>query len=143
MENQLILTVKTTVNTPISTVWDALSNPITVKKWFFGTDLKTTWKVGTPILWSGEWEGQPYEDKGVVLEYEHEKYAKYNYWSSFSGTKDIPENYANISYEVTDNEEYTELTIIQDGFKNEEAKAHSETNWKAMMEEMKTLIDNV
>jgi uncharacterized protein YndB with AHSA1/START domain len=143
MENQLILTVKTTINAPISTVWDALTNPITVKKWFFGTDLKTTWEVGTPILWSGEWEGKPYEDKGIVLGYEHEKYAKYNYWSSFSGTEDIPENYANISYEVTDNENHTELTIIQDGFKNEEAMAHSEANWKAMMEEMKKLIDNV
>jgi uncharacterized protein YndB with AHSA1/START domain len=47
MENVQTLTVITNVNAPISTVWDALTNPVTVKKWFFGTDLKTTWEVGT------------------------------------------------------------------------------------------------
>lgn len=140
MENNTILTVITDVNAQMSTVWDALTNPVTVKKWFFGTDLKTTWEVGTPILWSGEWEGQPYEDKGVVLAYEHEKYLKCNYWSSFSGTEDVPENYANITYQVADNEGNTKVTITQDGFKDEEAKAHSESNWTAMMEEMKKLI---
>jgi uncharacterized protein YndB with AHSA1/START domain len=141
MENNPILTVITTVNAPISTVWDAFTNPLTVKRWFFGTDQKTTWEVGTPILWSGEWDGNPYEDKGIVLAYEHEKYLKCNYWSSFSGTEDIPENYANITYQVSDNEGNTKVTITQDGFKNEEAKAHSETNWTAMMDEMKKLIE--
>ena len=141
MENNTILTVILDVNTSISTVWDAFTNPLTVKEWFFGTEQKTTWEVGTPIIWSGEWEGQPYEDKGIVLAYEHEKYLKCNYWSSFSGTEDIPENYANITYQVADNEGNTKVTITQDGFKNEEAKAHSETNWKAMMEEMKKLIE--
>ena len=141
MENNTILTVILDVNASISTVWDAFTNPLTVKEWFFGTEQKTTWEVGTPIIWSGEWEGQPYEDKGIVLAYEHEKYLKCNYWSSFSGTEDIPENYANITYQVADNEGNTKVTITQDGFKNEEAKAHSETNWKAMMEEMKKLIE--
>jgi uncharacterized protein YndB with AHSA1/START domain len=141
MENEQVLTINITVNAPKSTVWDALTNPATVKKWFFGTDLKTTWELGTPILWSGEWEGKPYEDKGIVLTYEHEKYAKYNYWSSFSGTEDIPENYANISYQVADNEGKTTLILTQDSFKNQEAMAHSEANWTAMMEEMKKLIE--
>jgi uncharacterized protein YndB with AHSA1/START domain len=141
MEKNTILTVITDVNASISTVWDALTNPVTVKKWFFGTEQKTTWEVGTPIIWSGEWEGQPYEDKGIVLAYEHEKYLKCNYWSSFSGTEDIPENYANITYQVADNEGNTKVTITQDGFKDEEAKAHSETNWTAMMAEMKKLIE--
>ena len=141
MENEQILTINTTVNASISTVWDALTNPVTVKKWFFGTYLKTTWEVGTPILWSGEWEGKPYEDKGIVLAYEPEKYTKYNYWSSFSGTEDIPENYANISYQVSKNEGKIALILTQDGFKNQEAMAHSEANWTAMMEEMKKLIE--
>jgi uncharacterized protein YndB with AHSA1/START domain len=141
MTNQPILTVNTTVNAPISKVWDALTNPETVKQWFFGTNLKTTWAVGTPILWTGEWEGNPYEDKGIVLAYEHENFAKYNYWSSFSGTEDIPENYANISYQVSENEGITLLEITQDNFKDAEAMAHSENNWKPMMEEMKKLIE--
>jgi uncharacterized protein YndB with AHSA1/START domain len=141
MENNPILTVIIDVNAPISIVWNALTNPVTVKKWFFGTDLKTTWEVGTPIIFSGEWEGKPYEDKGTVLAYENEKYTKYNYWSSFSGTEDTPENYANITYQVKINEGNTELTITQDGFKNEEAIDHSETNWNAMMDEMKKLIE--
>jgi hypothetical protein len=77
----------------------------------------------------------------MALAYEAEKYAKYNYWSSFSGTDDIPENYANISCQVKINGEITTLILTQDGFKNQEAIIHSKINWTAMMDEMKKLIE--
>lgn len=57
------------------------------------------------------------------------------------GTDDIPENYANISCQVKINGEKTTLIITQDRFKNQEAMTHSETNWTAMMNEMKKLIE--
>src|SRR4051812_30539124 len=98
MKSNITLKVSLPIMAPKSKVWKALTDPDQIKKYFFGTETKTTWQPGTPITFSGEWEGKPYLDKGTVLEVEPEKMLKYNYWSSFSGTDDVPENYANIVY---------------------------------------------
>ena len=141
MVNEMILDLEVKVNASISKTWEAITNPEIVKQYFFGTDLKTTWEVGSSVVFSGEWEGKPYEDKGVILDYQFEKLIKYSYWSNFSGTEDIPENYANISYQLSKKEEVTILEITQTGFKDLEAVEHSRTNWISIMDEMKKIIE--
>jgi uncharacterized protein YndB with AHSA1/START domain len=138
---------KLTVNTqvkfkaPIAKVWQGLTDPAMVKAYFFGTDLKTNWRVGEPITFSGEWDGHKYEDKGTILDIDPGRYVKYSYWSSMSGTEDKPENYANVSYNLTENNGETTLTLTQDNVKNEEAKEHSEQNWQGIFGELKKLIE--
>jgi hypothetical protein len=85
-------------------VWDALTNPEQIKKCLFGTETKTDWKVESPITFSSTWNEKPYVDKGTILNIEKEKLIKDNYWSSFSGTDDVRENYANITYLLTEHE---------------------------------------
>ncbi|HXN57096.1 MAG TPA: SRPBCC domain-containing protein, partial [Candidatus Angelobacter sp.] len=53
-----------TINGSVDAVWDALTKPELVKQYLHGTNMKTDWKVGSPITWSGEWKGKPYQDKG-------------------------------------------------------------------------------
>ena len=138
---------KLTLNTPITfkataaKVWEGLTNPEWVKKYFFGTNLRSDWKVGSPITFSGEWEGKTYEDKGTILEIDPPKLLKYSYWSSFSGTEDKPENYNNITYTLTEKDGETTLVITQEGVKNEEAKQHSEENWQSVFNGLKSLIE--
>src|SRR6478735_2289173 len=141
MENKLILKKSFQINASPSKVWDALTKPELVKKYFFGTEITTDWKKGSPIFYSGVWEGKPYEDKGNILDIEKEKFIRYNYWSSFSGTEDIPANYANVSYELSQKDGSTILTIIQDGIKDQEALNHSEQNWSMVMEGLKKLVE--
>ena len=140
MEN---LTLKTEVkfNAPIEKVWQGLTDPKIVKQYFFGTDVATDWQLGSPIIWSGEWEGKKYEDHGKILDVVPGKYVKYSYWSSMSGTEDKPENYQNVSYELDEKDGVTTLTIAQDNVKSEEAKQHSEQNWQWIFGEMKKLVE--
>lgn len=123
-----------------SEVWKALTNPEDIKKYFYGTNTVSDWKVGSPIVFTGEWEGQPYEDKGTILELIPDKKLVYNYWSSFSGIEDIPENYANITYLLTPQEDGTLLEITQDGIETEEKRAHSEASWKSVLENLKEVL---
>ncbi|HEY8934462.1 MAG TPA: SRPBCC family protein [Cyclobacteriaceae bacterium] len=144
METKINFTATKTVaiKAPISKVWEALTKPKLIKKYFFGTDASTDWKKGSPIFFRGEWEGKPYEDKGFILDVVPGKMVKYSYWSSFSGTQDIPENYANVTYELSPNDDGgTILTITQDGLDSEERKRHSESNWGMIMENLKKLIE--
>ena len=128
------LTLKTTItfNEPIEKVWKGVTDPEIVKQYFFGTDLKSDFKKGSRITFSGEWEGKTYVDGGEILEIDAPKLLKYTYWSSMSGTEDKPENYNNITYELHERDGTTALVITQDGVKNQQALEHSEQNWKTV-----------
>jgi uncharacterized protein YndB with AHSA1/START domain len=141
MTNTLTLHTSISINAPKSKVWMALIDPEQVKKYFFGTILKSDWKVGSAITFSGEWEGKPYMDKGTILQIETEKILKYSYWSSFSGTEDKPENYANIVYSLEEKNGETVFSILQDGIKTKEARDHPEQNWKMVMNNLKELLE--
>jgi uncharacterized protein YndB with AHSA1/START domain len=137
------LTLKTTITfkAPIDKVWQGLTDPAMVKQYFFGTDLKSDWLVGGPITFSGEWEGHKYEDGGVILDIDPPKFLKYTYWSSMMGLENKPENYYNITYDLSENGGITTLVITQDGVKNQEAADHSEQNWKSVFDGLKKMIE--
>jgi uncharacterized protein YndB with AHSA1/START domain len=140
-EKRLSLTTSVDIKAPASRVWEALTKPELIKKYFFGTDTTSDFKKGSSIFYRGVWEGKPYEDKGTILEVEKEKILKHNYWSSFSGTEDRPENYANITYKLSSHAGGTTLYVTQDYIKSEEAKEHSEKNWKMVLNGMKELLE--
>ncbi|MEO6849444.1 MAG: SRPBCC family protein [Mucilaginibacter sp.] len=135
------LNISIDINAPMAKVWEALTNPAIVKQYFFGTNVKSDWKKGSPIIWQGEWEGKNYEDKGKILDIDPGKFVKYSYWSSMSGTEDKPENYANITYTLTEKNGITTFTITQDNIKNKDSKEHSESNWQSVFGKMKEMVE--
>lgn len=138
------LTAKKTVSidAPVSKVWEALTTPELIKEYFYGTEAVSDWKVGSPIIFRGVWEGSSYEDKGTILESKPYKFFKYNYWSSLSGTEDIADNYADVTYELSPEGNSTILTVTQEGILSEEKKQHSEDGWGAVLNNMKDLVEN-
>ena len=140
MDSELIVRISVTIHAPVEKVWDALTNPAMIKQYFFGTEAVSDWKVGRPIVFRGSWEGKVYEDKGTILAIENGKFLKYDYWSSFSGTEDIPANYANITYSLVPDKNATILTITQDHCKTAEARDHSEKNWGMVLDGLAKLL---
>ena len=141
MENNLTGSVSITINATAAKVWEALTTPSIIKQYFFGTDAVSDWKVGSPLIFKGEWQGKKYEDKGTILESVPNKIFKYSYWSSMSGKEDKPENYANVTYRLTENNNATTLTVIQENIPDEKTKDHSEQNWKKVLEDLKKLLE--
>ena len=134
--------VSIVIKADASRVWDALTNPEMVKQYLFGTQVVTDWKVGSPITYTGVWQGKEYQDKGTILKNEPGKYLLTTYWSSFSGTSDLPENYQNVGYALEPADGGTKLTITQDNIASEKSRDHSAENWKIVMENMKKLLEN-
>jgi uncharacterized protein YndB with AHSA1/START domain len=131
----------TTIKAPVSKVWQALVNPDIIKQYLFNTDVISDWRVGSPIIYRGEWEGKPFEDKGQILDIEPGRLLRSTHWSPLSGVPDTPENYHTVTYTLADQRESTEVTITQDNNATEEEKAHSEKNWRTVLEGMKTLLE--
>ncbi|HTX19358.1 MAG TPA: SRPBCC family protein [Bacteroidota bacterium] len=140
-KNALILRKKLSIKAPASKVWEALTTPEWIKQYLFGTKAISDWKVGSPIVFTGTWEGKEYKDKGTILKFEKEKVFQYNYWSSFSSLPDLPENYAVITFELSPRGGSTELSLTQDNISNEVALEHSGKNWDGVLGTMKQLIE--
>lgn len=139
--NTPIVRTSILIHSTIEKVWEAITKPELVKQYFFGTDLVTTWEVGTPIVFKGLWEGKKYEDKGIVQSYIYEKSLSYTYRSSSETGPDVPESYKLITYEVTQKDAGIELSISQTADDEEKAK-HSEGNWNMVLDGVKTLLES-
>ncbi|MGF7077903.1 SRPBCC family protein [Mucilaginibacter sp. UYCu711] len=131
-----------TINAPAALVWKALTNPEIVKQYFFGTEQISDWQKGSDIVWTGEWDGKTYRDHGKILDIVLGSYLQYSYWSSMSNLPDIPENYQVVTYDLSETDGVTTLTISQDNVKDEAAKEHSETNWQYIFGAMKKMVEN-
>lgn len=112
-----------------------------IKVYFYGSETETDWNVGSPILFSGNYEGTFYQDKGIILQSEKEKLFAYSYWSSMGGTDDIAENYATITYMLKEEGPATKLTVEQKGFNNKQAYEHSIQGWKDVLNNLKKLLE--
>ncbi|HTQ64059.1 MAG TPA: SRPBCC family protein [Puia sp.] len=141
MATDKILTKTIHLKAPVSKVWNALTNPDIIKEWLFGTNVITDWKVGSPIIFTGTWQGTEYKDKGTILQFEKEKIFQYNYWSGFSGLADSIENYSVIGFELAPFTSETQLILTQSNFPSEAAYEHTEKNWGATLEQLKTIIE--
>lgn len=142
MQNNLTATVHIDIATPAPAVWDALTNPDKIAQWLFGTKTTCDWKKGSPITYTGEWQGKEYIDKGTILEIEPHKLLVMDYWSSFSGKPDIPENYQKITYRLEPIAQGTRLTVVQENHRSEETRAHSESNWQHALGALKKVAES-
>jgi len=135
------MTTSIEVNAPTVKVWDALINPEKIKKYLFGTNTHSDWKVGSPIRFTGEWERKSYEDKGNILAIEKEKLLSYDYWSSFSGMPDVHENYQIVTFKLDAINGRTLLQLTQQNILSEESKKHSKENWSMVLNGLKELVE--
>lgn len=143
LRQDLTLTKTVEIAAPAAKVWDALVNPETVKKYFFGTTVASSWKVGDPITFSGNFNGKEYLDKGVVVQSEPEKVLSYRYFSGFFGLEDKEENYSLVTFAISRRpSEKVALRVTQSGFANEQAVTQSETAWEGVLAQLKSVVES-
>jgi len=141
MKNDFIAKASTTISAPISEVWDALVNPKVIKQYMFGTNVASDWKVGSPIVWKGEWQGKAYEDKGKILKFEPQRLLSYSHFSPLARQPDVPANYHTVTIELSRQGMRTKVSLSQDKNATDEERQHSEKNWNMMLEGLKKLLE--
>ena len=131
--------VSITLNAPVTKVWEHLTKPELIKKYFLGTEVETDWKPGSLIYFRGAWQGKQYEDKGKILEVIPHQRFSYLYWSSFSGLPDRPESYQTITFELRSEQGNSVLTVNQNCA--DDKKAHCESNWGMVLGGLKKQVE--
>jgi uncharacterized protein YndB with AHSA1/START domain len=129
------------ISAPAGQVWNALTDPRVIKKYFLGTEVTTTWQVGEPITFKGEWQGKHYEDKGVVLSYEPEDRLSISHYSPLTGLPDVPENYHSVEYCVEQEAGGTRVTITQGNNRSNAEADESAKLWDMVLQNLKELLE--
>lgn len=141
MNKSLIARASIDIDASSEKVWNALVNPDAIKQYMFGTTVVSDWHTGSRIIWKGEWQGRPYEDKGTILRMEPMRIIQYNHFSPLSGLPDKPENYHTVTIELSTSGNRTHVLLSQDNNAGEEERTHSQKNWEAMLAGLKKVAE--
>ncbi len=142
MSTGLVATSSITITAAPEEVWHALTDPAIIEKYYFGTKVDTDWQVGSPISWSGEYEGKQYRDHGTILELQPGQLLSHTHFSPLGGEEDIPENYHTITYRLEPDDAGTRVTLTQDNNDSYDSVEHSEQNWSTMLEGLRKVVES-
>ncbi|MBX2843241.1 MAG: SRPBCC domain-containing protein [Flammeovirgaceae bacterium] len=129
------------INASPSKIWEALVKPEIAKEYFFGAEIITDWKVGNPITFKGEFNGNKYEEKGIILNVEVNTQLQYSHWSNFDGLPDKQENYRTWTFNITGISGKKELSISEDHIPTEKQKKRSDEFWNGVLLTIKGLLE--
>jgi uncharacterized protein YndB with AHSA1/START domain len=141
MENNRIARATVRINAPSDIVWNALVDPDAIRQYMFGTHVDSDWEEGSAISWKGEWQGRPYEDRGVVLRVKPRRKIQYSHFSPSSGLPDRPENYHTVTIELATSGKHTDVLLAQDNNESDEARESSQRNWETMLDSLKKYVE--
>lgn len=130
-------------------VWNALINPEQTKKYMFGCETVSDWKVGSPLLWKGSYEGKEMVFvKGNIVELKPERFLAYTVIDPHSTIEDIPENYLTVTYDLKQENDHTVLTVTQgdystvaDGEKRYQDSYNGGEGWNPILVAIKELVE--
>lgn len=142
----LIIEKSILINAPASKLWKVLTKPDFTKKYMFGSEVQSDWEVGSAIEWKGIVDNkETVLVKGKIIEIIPEKHLVYSTFDPQGGMPDIPENYLSVTYDIDDQNDQTQLTVIQGDFstvaEGPDRFSDAEKGWETALPEIKAVAE--
>jgi len=135
-------TSSTSIRAEPAAVWTALTDPDVVSKAFFGATVDSDWRPGSPITFSGEWQGKAFRDHGEIVTVDPARRLEFTHFSPMTGQPDVPENYHIVTFDLAPASGGTEVTIRQTNAASEDEKKYSEQNWDTVLHNLKETVEH-
>ncbi len=150
MAQPLIVKNTIVINAPVSKVWDALVNPEQTKKYMFGCETVSDWKVGSALLWKGMYEGKEMVFvKGSIVDIKPEKFLAYTTIDPNSTIDDTSKNYLTVTYSLSSDKGKTTLVVTQgdynkvaEGKKRYQEAYNNGEGWHPILLQIKSLVES-
>ena len=138
-----LVEVETLVEAPVSAVWDVL----TARKsaMFMGADVETDWGTGSPISFTGEFNGKAFKDHGEIRDIEDRRRLTFTHYSPSSGKPDVPDSYNLVDVRLEPHGERTRVKLSQAPLGGDRPDAATvaafRRNWEVMLGGLKTAAE--
>ena len=138
-----LVEVETLIDAKAAAVWEVL----TARKsaMFMCADVQTDWCPGSPIAFTGEFQGHPFKDHGEVREFEEQRRLAFTHYSPSSGKPDVPDSYNLVDVRLEPKGERTRVQLSQTPLggerPDEQTVAAFRRNWQVMLEGLKTAAE--
>jgi uncharacterized protein YndB with AHSA1/START domain len=149
MEKELVIRNSIIIDASPSDVWDALTNPQQTKKYMFGCEAVSGWKLNDPLIWKGNFDGKEVVAvKGNVVDIQKYRYLAYTVFDPNSTLEDVPENYTTVTYSLSASNGSTELLVTQGDFAKvgDGERRYRESSgaggWDPILKEIKKLVES-
>lgn len=130
------------INADLSDVWDALTNPVKTKRYFFHCKVFSDWKVGSEITFKGKiFFFKKIELRGTVLAIEPLKLLKYTLQNSSDKNS---KSFSTITDELTHVDGKTILNVSDDvgrGDGAEKRYKRSMKGWDHVLQGLKKMVE--
>ncbi|TGK50734.1 SRPBCC family protein [Leptospira kanakyensis] len=141
LNHSLQLNLEKKIHSSLEIVWEILTSPKYIKEYLYGTEVISDWKEGSSLVFKGVWEGNTYEENGMILSFKPPYTFKYTYFTAFFGLPDIPENYSIIENHLFEENGIVTIHLKQIGFTAEDKLKHSEENWNQCLDMIKQIAE--
>ncbi|MEZ5294087.1 MAG: SRPBCC domain-containing protein [Vicinamibacterales bacterium] len=122
-------------------VWDALVTPATAKRYFFGAEVRSDWKAGSPITFTGSFDGTSYHEKGTILQCQPGRLLQYSHWSDLEQLPDLQENYRHWTFRIEPAGPGVVLSVVEDNIPDETKRARSDEFWSGVLTTIKRIVE--
>ena len=134
-----LIEADTIVNADTQQVWRALT--ASKSAMFMGADVDTDWQEGSPISFTGEFNGKPYRDHGEIRKVETGRELAFTHFSPLSGKADAEENYNLVDVRLSPDGDNTRVSVSQTPLgrdkPDEQTIAEYRRNWDVMLDGLK------
>ena len=147
MKEELVVKKTIKLNAATSKVWEALTSPEFTKKYMFGCEVISDWKLGSPIIWKGISEGKEIVFvKGNIVNIAPGKLLQFTAFDPNSDLEDVHSNYTTVTYELSPEHGHTVLSVTQGDFagvaNGEKRYNHTVGGWDFALNGLKKLLEN-
>jgi uncharacterized protein YndB with AHSA1/START domain len=148
MEKSLVVKNEIKIKAPASRVWEVLTDSSFTRQYMFGCEIISDWKVGSPFLWKGIFDGKELVAvKGTLSAIQEGQFLSYTTIDPNSSIEDRPENYTTVTYQLRTVDNVTDLEVTQGDFATvaEGEKRYKEVSenggWQPILERIKELAE--
>ncbi len=141
--NSFKIEKKIVINSPIETVFGALTDSNEIPKYYPLRSVESDWNEGNEVLYKGEVNGSPFTDFGTIEELSKPHIYRYRYWSDNHGTERTDQNHLTIEYRLLTAPEGTELTVTQSNIRSKEMfEMMNGQVWEYLLGSLKTYLES-
>lgn len=141
MEREHVSRASIAIAASSADVWDALVNPATAKAYFFGAEVRSDWKAGSPITFTGEFNGNAYREKGTILQCRPQRLLQYSHWSDLEPLPDLPEHYRHWTFRIEPGDSGVVLSVSEDNIPDEAKRIRSDEFWSGVLSTIKGIVE--